>query len=101
MCSDSIAKRMPLDVIMTRFQDVIGGTGALTNVEWSQIEGVMAFLRIPRQVMESLSADGKSTLDLVPVTVERLLKLCDRGEAGLKLIHQRLTAEGMTRELET
>jgi hypothetical protein len=42
----------------------------------------MAFLRIPRQVTESLSADGKSTLDPVPVTVERLLMLCDHGEAG-------------------
>jgi hypothetical protein len=39
-------------------------------------------------------------LDLVPVSVERLLTLCDRGEAGLKLIHQRLTAEGVKRELE-
>jgi hypothetical protein len=89
-----------LDIIMTRFQDVICCTGPLTDEEWIKIEGVMSFLRLPRQVMQSLSADARSTLDLVPMTINRLKKLCERGEAALNEIDITLTAATMQSELD-
>jgi hypothetical protein len=60
----------------------------------------MSFLRLPRQVMQSLSADARSTLDLVPMMINRLQKLCERGEAALNEIDITLTAATMKSELD-
>ncbi len=59
------------------------GHGALPDLEWHAIDGVSTFLRVPRQVMESLVADHKPTLDLVPMSVFLLLKHCDDNEQEL------------------
>jgi hypothetical protein len=49
-------------------------------LEWHAIDGVSTFLRALRQVMESLAADHKPTLDLVPMSVSLLLKHYDDSE---------------------
>jgi hypothetical protein len=64
MCSDALERREALDLTMTLQEDDIG-TGPLSDLEWCKISAVMDFLRVPRQVMESLAADRKSSLGLV------------------------------------
>jgi hypothetical protein len=49
--------------------------------------------------MESLTADHKSTLDLVPMSVSLLLKHCDDSEQQLQEIDGKLTAIGMKAKL--
>jgi hypothetical protein len=49
---------------MEQLKDDIG-CGALSDEQWQSIGVVSTFQRAPRQVMESLAADRKSTLDLV------------------------------------
>ncbi len=56
------------------------GLDALPDLEWHVIDSVSTFLCTPRQVMESLAADHKSTLDLVPMFISLLLKHCDDSE---------------------
>jgi hypothetical protein len=56
---------------------------------------VFTFLRAPSQEMESLAADRKSMLDLVPMSFTLLIKHCDYGEAALNAVDQKLTAAGM------
>jgi hypothetical protein len=63
-------------------------------------DGVASFLRLPRQVMTSLSAEYRSTLDLVSVTIDSLIKMCDRGESSLQEVDKRLTATAMTVDLQ-
>jgi hypothetical protein len=99
MRNGAILKRVSLDVTMRRYEGVIGG-GKLSDAQWGYIEGVTGFLRLPRQVMTSLSAKRKSTLDLVPLTLTHLLNHCDDGEAGLQAIDLNLTATRMKSELE-
>jgi hypothetical protein len=94
-----ILKRVPLEVTMGRYDGVIG-VGKLSNAQWGYIEGVTGFLRLPCQVMASLSAERKSTLDLVPMTVTQLLNHFDDGEAGLQEIDLNLTATRMKSELD-
>jgi hypothetical protein len=50
--------------------------------------------------MESLTADHKSTLDLVPMSVSLLLKHCDDSEQQLQEIDGKLTAIGMKAKFE-
>ncbi len=45
------------------------GHGTLPDLEWHAINGMSTFLHAPCQVMESLAADHKPTLDLVPMSV--------------------------------
>ncbi|CAM6016384.1 unnamed protein product [Sphagnum balticum] len=59
------------------------GHDALPDLEWHAIDGVSMFLRVPRQVMESLAADHKPTLDLVPMSVSLLRKHCNDNELKL------------------
>ncbi|CAK9259040.1 unnamed protein product [Sphagnum jensenii] len=50
--------------------------------------------------MESLTADHKLTLDLVPMSVSMLLKHCDNNEQQQQKIDGKLTAVGMKAKLE-
>jgi len=50
--------------------------------------------------MESLAADHKLTLDLVPMSISLLLKHCDNSEQQLQEINNKLTAIGMKVKLE-
>jgi hypothetical protein len=50
--------------------------------------------------MESLAADHKSTLDLVPMSISLLLKHCDNNEEQLQEINGKLTTVGMKAKLE-
>jgi hypothetical protein len=50
--------------------------------------------------MESLTADHKLTLDLVPMSISLLLKHCDNSEQQLQEIDNKLTAIGMKVKLE-
>jgi hypothetical protein len=68
---DATAKRFALDSKMEQFKDGIG-CGALSDEQWQSIGVVSTFLRAPRQVIESLTADRKSTLDLVPMSLTLL-----------------------------
>jgi hypothetical protein len=54
MCTDALLKREALDQTMMLHADDLG-TGPLTDSEWSKIDAVTNFLRVPRQVMESLA----------------------------------------------
>jgi hypothetical protein len=76
MCTDAFGKRIILDSIMDQYAVDIGHN-ALLDLEWHAINGVSTFLRAPRQVMESLVADHKLTLNLVSMSVYLLLKHCD------------------------
>jgi len=71
MCADASGKRIILDCIMDQYAANIGH-GVLPNLEWHAIDGVSTFLRAPRQVMESLAADHKPTLDLVSMSISLL-----------------------------
>jgi hypothetical protein len=59
MCSDALQRREALDLTMMLHEDDLG-TGPLSDLEWCEIRAVMDFLRVPRQLMESLAADRKS-----------------------------------------
>ena len=84
MCSDALQKREALDHVMLQHETEIG-TGPLSDSEWMKILGaVMKFLRAPQQVMESLAADKKSSLDLVQLSVAHLIKHCETNEEQLK-----------------
>ncbi|CAM6027525.1 unnamed protein product [Sphagnum balticum] len=50
--------------------------------------------------MESLAADHKPTLDLVPMSVSLLLKHCNDSEQQLQEIDGKLTVVGMKAKLE-
>ncbi len=79
MCIDAFGKRIILDSIMDQYAANIDH-GVLPDLEWHAIDDVSMFLRAPRQIMESLAADHKLTLDLVPMFFSLLLKHCDDSE---------------------
>jgi hypothetical protein len=97
---DATSKRFALDSIMEQLKDDIG-CGALSDEKWQSIGVVSMSQRAPRQVMESLAADRKSTLDLVPTSITLLIKHCDDGEAALNAVDSNLTAAGMKKKLLT
>ena len=98
MCSDALQKRAALDQTMLIHQDDLG-RGPLTELEWSKIEAVMNFLRTPRQVMESLAADRKSSMDLVQLSISHLIKHCEVNDPVLKNIDASLSTETMRSKL--
>ena len=95
MCRDAISKRVALDLTMTAHEEDIG-VSALSDQEWSQISAVMDFLRVPRQVMESLAADRKSSLDLVQALLSLLKKHCEASEERLSSVSTSILVVGMT-----
>jgi len=99
MCTNASNKRVILDNIMDQYTDAIGH-GVLPNLEWHAIDGVSTFLHVPRQVMESLAANHKPMLDLVPMSVSLLLKHCDDNEQQLQEIDNKLTTVGVKAKLE-
>ena len=99
MGSDAFSKRVPLDHIMNLYNDEIG-VGVLSDEQWERIVAVTAFLRPPWQVMESLAADRKTSLDLLSASITHLIKHCTNGEIVLKGIAQDLTATGMKAKLK-
>ena len=99
MCSDALQKREALDLTMMLHEDDLG-TSSLSDLEWSKVRAVMDFLRVPRQVMESLAADRKSSLDLVQLSIAHLIKHCEVKEEELARIHPSLSAADMKAKLE-
>jgi hypothetical protein len=99
MCSDALAKREALDQTMMLHEDDLG-RGPLSDMEWAKIGAVMNFLRIPRQVMESLAADKKSSLDLVQLSMVHLIRHCETNAEQLESIDVSLSADGMKSKLE-
>ena len=99
MCSDALKKREALDHTMVQHRDDLG-TGPLTDLEWTKVSAVMNFLRVPRQVMESLAADRKSSLDLVQLSVAHLIKHCETNEVQLQEIDGSISAMNMKAKLE-
>ncbi|CAK9876843.1 unnamed protein product [Sphagnum jensenii] len=79
MCANAFGKCIVLDNIMDQYATDIGN-GALLDLEWHAIDNMSTFLHAPRQVMESLAADHKPTLDLLLMSVSLLLKHCDDNE---------------------
>lgn len=68
-------------------------SGPLTDTEWTKVNEVMNFLRVPWQVMEALAADRKSSLDLVRLSIAHLTRHCETNEEQqLKEIHTSLSA---------
>jgi hypothetical protein len=98
MCSNALQKREALDQTMMLHQDDLG-RGPLTDSEWLKIKAIMNFLRAPRQVMESLAADRKSSMDLVQLSVSHLIKHCETNEPVLKNIDASLSADAMRNKL--
>jgi hypothetical protein len=84
--------------------DVASGRGigveVLSDEQWERIAAVTAFLRPPRQVMESLAADRKTSLDLVSASITHLIKHCENGETTFKDTDQDLTMASMKAKLQ-
>ncbi len=99
MGSDAFSKRVPLDHIMNLYNDTIG-VDVLSDEQWERIAAVIAFLRPPRQVIESLAADRKTSLDLVSTSITHLIKHCENGETTFKDTDQDLTTTGMKAKLQ-
>jgi hypothetical protein len=99
MCSNSLKKRKALDQTMLQHQDALG-SGPLTDLEWTKISGVMTFLWAPRQVMESLAADRKSSVDSVQLSIAYLIRHCDTNDEQIKAIDDSLSAVNMKTKLE-
>ena len=99
MCSDALVKREALDQTMLQHREDIG-SGPLTDTEWTKVSAVMNFLRVPRQVMESLAADRKSSFDLVQLSIAHLIRHCETNEEQLKAIDTSLSANNMKTKLE-
>jgi hypothetical protein len=55
---DALQKCKALNLAMMLHEEDLG-TGPLLDLKWSKICAMMDFLRVPRQVMESLAADRK------------------------------------------
>jgi len=83
MGSDVFSKRVPLDHIMNLYNDEIS-VDVLFDDQWERIAIVTAFLHPPCQVMESLAADRKTSLDLVSASITHLIKHCVNGETTFK-----------------
>jgi len=83
MGSDAFSKRVPLDHIMNLYNDEIN-VDVLFDDQWERIAAMTTFLRPPRQVMESLAADHKTSLDLVSASITHLIKHCENGETTFK-----------------
>ncbi len=98
MGSDAFSKRVPLDHIMNLYNDTIG-IDVLFDEKWERIAAVTAFLCPPRQVMELLAADRKTSLDLVSASITHLIKHCENGETTYKDTDQDLTTAGMKAKL--
>jgi hypothetical protein len=98
MGSDAFSKRVPLDHIMNLYNDTIG-VDVLSDEQWERIAAVTAFLRPPRQVMESLAADCKTSLDLVSTSITHLIKHYENGETTFKDTDQDLTTASMKAKL--
>jgi hypothetical protein len=101
MCVDASGKRVILDNMDQYGADI--GHSALLDLEWHAIDDVSMFLRALHQVMESLVADHKPTLDLVPMSVSLLLKHYNNNEQQLQEIDGKLTVienEGEAREVK-
>jgi hypothetical protein len=99
MGSDTFNKRVPLDHIMSLYNDEIG-VDVLSDDQWECIAAVTAFVHPPHQVMELLAADRKTSLDLVSASITHLIKHCENGEIALKDIDQDLTVAGMKAKLQ-
>ena len=76
------------------------GTSPLLDLEWCKIRAVTGFLRVPRQVMASLAADHKLSLDLVELSISHLIKHCEVKEEQLVRVHPSLSAAEMKAKLE-
>ncbi|KAH8936327.1 hypothetical protein BDL97_17G079600 [Sphagnum fallax] len=99
MGSDAFNKRVPLDHIMNLYNDTIG-VDVMSDEQWERIAVVTTFLHPPRQVMESLAADRKTSLDLVSASITHLIKHCENGKTTFKDIDQDLTTAGMKAKLQ-
>ena len=98
MGSNAFSKRVPLDHIMNLYNNEIG-VDVLSDDQWERIAAVPAFLRPPRQVMELLAADRKTSLDLVSASITHLIKHCKNVKTALKDIDQDLTTANMKAKL--
>jgi hypothetical protein len=99
MGSNAFSKRVPLDHIINLYNDEIG-IDVLSNDQWECITTMTAFLRPPRQVIESLVVDCKMSLDLVFASITHLIKHYKNGETTLKDIDQDLKGVGMKAKLQ-
>jgi hypothetical protein len=99
MGSDAFSKKVPFDHIMNLYNDEIG-IDVLFDDQWEHIAVVIAFLRPPCQVMESLAADCKTFLDLVSMSITHLIKHYKNGETIFKDTDQDLTTASMKAKLQ-
>ncbi|BBN17194.1 hypothetical protein Mp_7g12680 [Marchantia polymorpha subsp. ruderalis] len=74
---------------------------AFKDSECKVIASVSNFLCAPRQVMESLAADSKPTLNFVSLSIAILIKHCNDNEQKLQEIHNALTAIFMKMKLQS
>jgi len=98
MGSDAFSKKVPLDHIMNLYNDKIS-VNVMFDDQWERIAVVTVFLRPPRQVMESLATNQKTSLDLVSASITHLIKYCKNGKTTLKDIDQDLTVASMKAKL--
>jgi len=83
MGSDTFNKKVPLDHIKNLYNDKIG-IDVLSDDQWECIAAMTMFLHPPCQVMKSLVADCKTSLDLVSMSITHLIKHYENGETTLK-----------------
>lgn len=99
MGSDAFNKRVPLDHIINLYKDKIS-VDVMFDDQWEHIIIVIAFLRPPCQIMESLATDHQTSLDLVSASITHLIKHYENGETTLKDIDQDLTTASMKAKLQ-
>lgn len=99
MLLDCIGKRITLDSIMKIYSSKIG-SGALITDHWARVRAISTFLRQPWQVTERLSADRRTTLDIVPMYIIMLIKHCDNNKVRLNQKDCTLTRKRMKEKLE-
>lgn len=66
---------------------------SLSRNYWTRMRYIYEFLHQARQAMERIFADRKTTLYIVSMSVELLIKHCDDNEERLKKIDATLTTK--------
>ncbi|OAE26720.1 hypothetical protein AXG93_3310s1190 [Marchantia polymorpha subsp. ruderalis] len=99
MSVDAFEKRVVIDSSMEQFAIYISRT-PLCDDQWQMINDVITFLRTPRQVMQNLAVDLRSTPNSLPLSIAHLVKHYETNELQLLAINPRITVTKMGKKIE-
>ena len=94
----ALSKQAVIGEIFCSYENIIE-VGMLTDDEWKSVEVVTEFLRVPRQVMETLAASNKTSLDLVPMAMGHQIDHCDSQRDALLAVNEDLDTNPMKAKL--